>query len=101
MNRFKFAFFILPLITTSFTYAGELPSLIVFNMGAEEGVTKGKANMLTEILIDEINKLNQFKVIGQKDLDSMFFWEQNKQLKNCTESSCLSEIAGAMGAEYY
>lgn len=81
--------------------AEELPSLIVFNVNAEEGVTKGKANMLTEILIDEINKLNHFKVIGQKDLDSMFFWEQNKQLKNCTESSCLSEIAGAMGAEYY
>ncbi len=79
----------------------EQPSLIVFNIGAEEGVSKGKANMLTEILIDEVSKLNQFKVLGQKDLDSMFFWEQNKQLKNCTESSCLSQIAGAMGAEYY
>ncbi|MCX7944357.1 MAG: PEGA domain-containing protein [Deltaproteobacteria bacterium] len=73
----------------------------MFNVIAEEGVTKGKANMLTEILIDEITKLNRFKVIGQKDLDSMFFWEQNKQLKNCTDSSCLAQIAGAMGAEYY
>jgi len=82
-------------------FSEELPSLIVFNIGAEEGVSKGKANMMTEILIDEISKLNQFKVIGQKDLDSMFSWESNKQLKNCTESSCLSQIAGAMGAEYY
>lgn len=89
------------LISLQSLYAGDLPSLIVFNIGAEEGVTKGKANMLTEILIDEITKLNQFKVIGQKDLDSMFFWEQNKQLKNCSDSSCLSQIAGAMGAEYY
>jgi len=82
-------------------FSEELPSLIVFNISAEEGVSKGKANLLTEILIDEINKLNLFKVIGQKDLDSMLFWEGNKQLKNCTESSCLTQIAGAMGAEYY
>lgn len=100
MKRLNFIISFL-IIAVSVTYAEELPSLIVFNIGAEEGVTKGKANMLTEILIDEITKLNKFKVMGQKDLDSMFFWEQNKQLKNCTDSSCLSEIAGAMGAEYY
>lgn len=85
----------------NYVAAEDLPSLIVFNMAAEEGVSRGKANLLTEILIDEITKLSQFKVMGQKDLDSMLFWEQNKQLKNCTESSCLSQIAGAMGAEYY
>ncbi|MCX7959660.1 MAG: PEGA domain-containing protein, partial [Deltaproteobacteria bacterium] len=103
MKRFSVTviFFILVIYSVSISGAEERPSLIVFNMGAEEGVTKGKANMLTEILIDEITKLNQFKVVGQKDLDSMFFWEQNKQLKNCNDSSCLSQIAGAMGAEYY
>ncbi len=100
MKRFISVLFLALLITTNL-YSEGLPSLIVFNIGAEEGVTKGKANMLTEILIDEVSKLNQFKVVGQKDLDSMFFWEQNKQLKNCNDSSCLSQIAGAMGAEYY
>ncbi|MCX7943176.1 MAG: hypothetical protein N2746_01535, partial [Deltaproteobacteria bacterium] len=43
----------------------------------------------------------KYKVIGQKDIDKMLFWETNKQLKNCTDSSCLMQIAGAMGAEYY
>ncbi len=80
---------------------GELPSLIVFDIVPEEGVKKGVSNLLTEMVMVEIGKLNKFKVIGQKDLDKMLFWETNKTLKNCTESSCLMQIAGAMGAEYY
>ncbi len=79
----------------------ENPTLIVFDMVAEKGVEKGASNLLTEVLMSEISKKGLFKVIGQKDIDKMLFWETNKQLKNCTESSCLMQIAGAMGAEYY
>jgi TolB-like protein len=79
----------------------ELPTLIVFDLVPEKGVEKGVANLLTEIVLDEVNKSKRYKVIGQKDIDKMLFWETNKQLKNCTESSCMMQIAGAMGAEYY
>ena len=78
-----------------------VPTLIVFEMTPEKGVEKGTANLLVEIIMGEIERSNAFKVIGQKDIDKMLFWETNKQLKNCTESSCMMQIAGAMGAEYY
>jgi TolB-like protein len=78
-----------------------LSTLIVFDMTPEKGVEKGTANLLVEIIMGEIERSNAFKVIGQKDIDKMLFWETNKQLKNCTESSCIMQIAGAMGAEYY
>jgi TolB-like protein len=80
---------------------GELPTLIVFDMTPEKGVEKGAANLLTEVILSEINSLNHFNVIGQNDIDKMLFWETNKTLKNCNESSCMAQIAGAMGAEYY
>ncbi len=81
----------------------ELPTLIVFDIKAEKGVESGSASLLTEIVLDEVAGIfkGKYKVIGQKDIDKMLFWETNKSLKNCTESSCLMQIAGAMGAEYY
>jgi len=79
----------------------EIPTLIVFDMTPEKGIEKGTTNLLIEIIMDEISRSKAFKVIGQKDIDKMLFWESNKQLKNCSENSCMMQIAGAMGAEYY
>ncbi|MBI5529678.1 MAG: hypothetical protein HY897_25410 [Deltaproteobacteria bacterium] len=61
----------------------------------------GLANLMTEVIIDNVAKLNRYQVIGQKDIEKMVFWEQNKQLQGCNDTSCLVQIAGAMGAEYY
>ncbi len=77
------------------------PTLIVFNISPEKGVEPGSANLLTEFILTEIANIDRYNVIGQNDLDKMLFWETNKQLKNCTDSSCMAQIAGAMGAEYY
>lgn len=92
-------------LSINYLWAGdnnkEKDRLIVFDMAAEVGIDKGVVNAITEIVIDEVTKLNRFEVIGQKDLDKMLFWESQKSLKNCTESSCLVQIAGAMGAKYY
>lgn len=76
-------------------------TLIVFNLTPEKGVETGAANLLTELVLTEISNMGKYTVIGQNDLDKMLFWETNKQLKNCNDSSCMAQIAGAMGAEYY
>ncbi|MBI5525067.1 MAG: hypothetical protein HY897_01955 [Deltaproteobacteria bacterium] len=57
--------------------------------------------VLTELVIDKVTRTQRYQVVGQKDLDKMLFWEQNKQLKGCTDTACLVQIAGAMGAQYY
>ncbi len=77
------------------------PTLLVFNLVAEQGIEKSVTNLLTELIIDKVSKLNRYTVMGQKDLEKMVFWEQNKQLQGCTDSSCLVQIAGAMGASFY
>jgi TolB-like protein len=77
------------------------PTLLVFDLTNDAGVDKGVANTLVEIVIERITNLKKYNVVGQKDLDKMLFWEQNKQLKGCTDTSCLVQIAGAMGAQYY
>jgi TolB-like protein len=77
------------------------PTLLVFDLTNDAGVDKGVANTLVEIVIERITDLKKYNVVGQKDLDKMLFWEQNKQLKGCTDTSCLVQIAGAMGAQYY
>ena len=56
---------------------------------------------MTELVMDRISETKKYNVFGKKDLDKMLFWEQNKQLKGCTDTSCLVQIAGAMGAEFY
>jgi TolB-like protein len=76
-------------------------TLIVFDITPEKGVEKSDANLLTELVIDRISKLKRYSVIGQKDLDKMLSWEQGKQLKGCTDTACLVQIAGALGAEFY
>jgi TolB-like protein len=83
------------------TKSKTLPTLIVFDLIPEKGVEKGATNLLTEIVMDRISATRRYTVVGQKDLDKMLFWEQNKQLKGCTDTSCLVQIAGAMGAEFY
>jgi TolB-like protein len=78
-----------------------LPTLLAFDIVAEKGVDKSAASLLTELVMNHITELKMFTVVGQKDLEKMLFWEQNKQLKGCTDTSCLVQIAGAMGAQYY
>ncbi|MBI5526479.1 MAG: hypothetical protein HY897_09095 [Deltaproteobacteria bacterium] len=81
--------------------AAALPTLIVFNIEIEKGIEPGVAKLLTELVIDQTTQLKRHVVIGQKDLDKMMAWEQNKQLQGCTDTSCLIQIAGAMGASFY
>jgi len=78
-----------------------LPTLIVFDLIPELGVEKGAANLLTEIIIDRASETGRYSVLGQKDLEKMFVWEQNKQMKGCDDTKCMVRIAGAMGAEYF
>jgi TolB-like protein len=101
MNKKVIIIFILFFPYIVFAQQAQKPRILVFDIKAEKGVDESSARLLTEIVMDKITNINKYEVIGQKDLDKMLFWESNKQLKNCNESSCLMAIAGAMGAEYY
>jgi formylglycine-generating enzyme required for sulfatase activity/TolB-like protein len=76
-------------------------TVLVFDLVPENGVSQSTANLLTEVVIDNASKEKKYKVIGQKDISKMMSWEQNKQMAGCSESSCMVQVAGAMGADYY
>ncbi|MBI5525764.1 MAG: hypothetical protein HY897_05475, partial [Deltaproteobacteria bacterium] len=87
----------------SFSYAApseSLPAIMVLNIKAEEQAGPGIAAILTEIVLNDLHDLKKFRVVGQKDIGQMLSQEQQKQLAGCTDTSCLVEIAGAMGTTY-
>jgi hypothetical protein len=75
-------------------------TVVVFDLIAEKDVQKGAANLLTEVVLDYAAKLGKYEVMGQKDLFKILNWEQQKQLQGCTDTGCLVNLAGAMGAKY-
>jgi TolB-like protein len=79
----------------------KLPTLIVFNIVNERGVDKSMANLITELVLDSVTKTGKYNVMGQKDLDKMLSWEQQKQTQGCTDIGCLVQLAGSLGASYY
>jgi len=89
------------------SFAGEtakpknLPTLIVFDIVNERGVDKSMANLITELVLDNVSKLGKYTVLGQKDLDKLMGWEQKKQMQGCSDTGCLVQIAGALGAAFY
>ena len=90
----------LALVLAPSVHAGELPAIMVLNIKHEEEAGPGIAKILTELVLQDLHDLKKFRVIGEKDVDQLLTTEQRKQLAGCTDTSCLVEIAGAMGTQY-
>lgn len=82
------------------TAAAELPGIMVLNVKHEEQAGPGLAAILTDLILQDLHDLKTFRVVGAKDIEQMLDTEQRKQLAGCTDTSCLVEIAGAMGTKY-
>ena len=82
------------------TQPKELPAVMVLNVKHEEAASPGLANILTGLVLQNLHDMKRFRVVGMKDVDQMLSQEQRKQLAGCTDTSCLVEIAGAMGTQY-
>jgi hypothetical protein len=66
-----------------------------------QGVTEGTATILMNIVVAEIGGLGPYDVISKADITSMIGFEKQKQLLGCTDNtSCLSEIGGALGVTF-
>ncbi|MBI5529005.1 MAG: hypothetical protein HY897_21970 [Deltaproteobacteria bacterium] len=88
------------LLSTAAPAAAELPAIMVLNIKHEEDAGPGIAKILTELVLQDLTDLKRFRVIGEKDVNQMLNTEQQKQLAGCTGTSCLVELAGAMGTQY-
>jgi hypothetical protein len=57
------------------------------------------ANVVEDALLVELRKLSRSSVIGWKEIRSMLDVEASKQSLGCSDESCLSEIADAVGVD--
>ncbi|MBN2359991.1 MAG: PEGA domain-containing protein, partial [Deltaproteobacteria bacterium] len=67
---------------------------------AAHGVDQHIADIVTQSATAAIDRLGVFRVISADDIRSMLTAEALKQAVGCSESTCLAEIAGAIGATY-
>jgi len=75
---------------------------VVLTLQASGGVDPSLAGSLSETLAVEVSRLKYFKVVSQKDLETMLGVERQRQLLGCSEeaTTCVSELADAMGARF-
>jgi hypothetical protein len=57
------------------------------------------SRVLTDAVVAELRKLQRVGVIGIDEVQAMLDLEAQKQLAGCDESSCIDEIAAALGAD--
>lgn len=77
------------------------PKLAVLELTAAGGVDAKVAGALTETITQEVANAGFFSVLSSREVQTLVGFERQKQMMGCSEeSSCLAELAGAMGARF-
>ena len=63
------------------------------------GVSPQLTRTLTDLLTAELRQRAQLSVTSQDDIVSLLSFERQRQLLNCGDTGCLSQIGNALGAE--
>jgi hypothetical protein len=63
------------------------------------GVTKETAQLLGDALAGELRKRPGVSVLTQSDISALLGVEKTRQMMGCSDSGCMTEIAGALGAD--
>jgi TolB-like protein len=75
------------------------PKLAVLDFQAN-GASTSLASAAGGVVANEIDRLGVFKVISADSLRAIIAVERQRQILGCTETTCLSEIGGALGVDY-
>jgi hypothetical protein len=63
------------------------------------GVSKETAQLLGDALAGELRRRPGISVLTQSDVAALLGVEKTRQMLGCTESGCVAEIGGALGAD--
>ncbi len=80
--------------------AVEKPRLVVLDLSPAGGLDPTLAGAMSEVLTADVSKIGVFAVTSQKDLVTSLGLERQRQLLGCSEESCLTELADALGARF-
>src|SRR3974377_675727 len=77
-----------------------LPRVVILNISAS-GVSSELTATLSEVLVSAVREEMRGKatVIGQREITAMISLERQRDLLGCSDTACLAEIGGALGAD--
>ncbi len=91
--------FVPPLPSTPQTSPAPTPRLVVLDVQARLGVSADLAKALTDPLLLEVHRHNPGDaIVGTEEVRAMIGLEKEVALLGCTDTSCLTELGGALGA---
>lgn len=73
--------------------------IVALDLEATGGASKQLAAGLNPILVTELAKREGMSVISQSDVRALLELEADKQALGCDQASCMTDIAGSLGAE--
>lgn len=76
-----------------------VPTLLVLSLDTA-GVSADEASILDGMIANALTGRDDIEVVTAEELRQMIELEGEKQALGCDDTSCLGEIAGAMGAQY-
>jgi len=76
--------------------------LVVLPFQADSRVEKRKIEVLDEVILVELNKYKPgaIAIISGSDVAALVGLEQQRQIMDCNDTSCLAEIGSALGASH-
>lgn len=75
-------------------------AVAVMEVKTSPNMTAELATALGDVIPQELDDLGSFRTITRNDIVKMVQFEQVKQLLGCDEAACLTELGGALGADY-
>lgn len=79
--------------------AADKPKLAVLDVQAV-GVEEADARAISEAMTQELDRRGFFEIITASDIRTLLGVERQKQLLGCSDSSCTTELSGAIGARF-
>ena len=76
-------------------------SVVILPVEAKQGVNNGVADILTTSVANSVGRRKLFsRVVSAKDVENRLGREKQKQLMDCSSTSCWTEIGAALGGDY-
>lgn len=78
---------------------GRTVKIVVLPLAPLGGVPEGTARLLGEALAGELRRRPGVSVLTQSDVAALLGLEKTRQMLGCSETGCMAEIGGALGAD--
>jgi hypothetical protein len=81
------------------TRSGKPMRIVFLPLVALGGVPRETAQLLGDALAGELRRRPGISVLTQADVSALLGVEKTRQMLGCTDSGCMAEIAGSLGAD--